>query len=69
MAEEQGRKLEMPSEVLRVIGPKHLIKNKSITAYNSALMTLDRLYKEHGLDWIKENQEYLRDSLVDLEGF
>ena len=69
MTEEQGRTLEMPAEVLKIIGPYHLTKNKSVFAYNSALLTLEHLYQKHGIEWIRENQEYLRNSLVDLEGF
>lgn len=71
MTEEksQGRKFEVPTEVLRIIGPQHHIKKQSIVSYSIALRTLKALYKQHGLDWIRENKELLRRGLEDLEGF
>lgn len=57
-------KIEMPSEVLRVIGLKYLPLRNPI-AYNAALDYLQKTYKERGLQWIKDNVEQVR-SQVEL---
>ena len=64
----QERKLDLPSEVLRVIGMENLSK-LSTPAYNSALGTLSDMYHQKGLDWIKENKTFLIDDLKSLEMF
>lgn len=63
----QERKVKLPAEVLKMIGPKHKIVKKSILTYSSALRTLKVLYEQNGLDWIMENKKEIRMALKDLE--
>ena len=62
--ESKLTELEMPSEVLRVIGLKYLPLQNPI-AYNATLDYLQKTYKERGLQWIKDNVEQVR-SQVEL---
>jgi hypothetical protein len=64
----ENRVIEMPSEVLRIMGVENLAK-LSQPAYNSALLSLEKMYKEHGLEWIKENAKPLQDAMSQLEMF
>jgi hypothetical protein len=58
----KSRKLEIPPEVFRIIGPEYLV-SLSPLAYNSALETLEEMYQNRGLEWIKKNVGMLRDQL------
>lgn len=64
----QQRKLELPSDALRVIGPQNLL-SLSTPAYNPVLKTLDRIYREKGLEGIKKQKAFLIDSLKGLKMF
>jgi hypothetical protein len=55
-------KLEMPSEVLEVIGDEFNNLRSTLTR-NAALRHLNDLYKQHGLQWIKDNAKVLRNQM------
>ena len=60
--------LDLPSEVIRIIGSENLFMDNPIL-YNSMLASLERLYKTRGIEYIRKNRESLIASSKALEMF
>ena len=59
---------ELPSEVLRVIGTENLRLDDPIV-HNAILAGLTMDYQRHGLEWIKENRDYVIEKIRELDMF
>ncbi|MCJ7538122.1 MAG: hypothetical protein MUO88_00530 [Desulfobacterales bacterium] len=62
-----GQISDLPLEVLEVVGSENL-ENLSPFPLSTAVQRLDSLYRNMGIDWMKENREILVNALKALQG-